>query len=175
MRRHADFEDVALRRLRLWLHASFARTQLESSGRPTLVDVGAGRGSEARIRRSTPSRGRCPRYCLSCPTRPRHRLVPIGTRAPLGAAGSAGRIPPTPCARRRGDHQRPLLARQAGAWSWRPFASASARLRRWTTTRPTTTPGPVADARPSRVQTQAIRCHRHKFGLNTFAVCRVGS
>ena len=112
------------------------------------------------------------------PTLPRRSLdvvaLRLGARAPVGARGGAR------AASRRllapgGDAARSTCPRGAasGSSSSPPSGSASARPRRWTTTSATTTPRDLwpmlvaAGFRPS-----AIRCRRHKFGLNTFAVCR---
>ena len=67
-----------------------------------------------------------------------------------------------------------LVAGQEGASSSRRSGSEPARPRRWTTTSATTTP--ATSGRCSSVPAScptASSCFRHKFGLNTFAVCRV--
>ena len=162
------------RRLRLRLRRTVRpHPVLDEVGHATLVDLALAPDLKE-DRRVTAIEGTLPE-CARVDRRglARRRALDLRARASLGSGrtpsrASAGRRP-----RRRLPRQRPELARQARTSSC-PRGSASARPRRSETTRPTTTratSGPCW-SRPA-FSPGDIECYKHKFGLNTFAVCKV--
>ena len=161
------------RRLRLRLRRA-VRPLRPRRGRPCHARrsrAGAGSEGGSPCDRDRGDASRCARVDRRRLTR--RRALDLRARASLGSGRTPSRASAGGRPRRRLPRQRPELARQARTSSC-PRGSVSARPRRSETTRPTTT-----RATSGRLLVEAgfqpadIECYKHKFGLNTFAVCKV--